>query len=249
MVDRVQKRNIGRRARIVLATTLLCNGCDIVAGDLDQVFSKGADQGVVCGINLDDKNSISADSIGAALDRAQLENSVVHLYSHQVGATVDESTIELAIAGAADRGMSFVTYRDMIEDPTITSGLALSFDDDLVPSWVALLPLLQRYQARVTFFISRYRDELNDGLHILQAAGNDIQFHSTNHQHASQVAASLGVNGYIAQDILPGLAAMRQAGFSPTAFAYPYGERTTELDTGLLTQFRLLRGSHFSCPR
>jgi hypothetical protein len=41
---------------------------------------------------------------------------------------------------------------------------------------------------------------------------------------------------------------MREAGFDPITFAYPFGARTAELDEALLQHFRLLRAIRYTCP-
>lgn len=235
---------------IACAVALTC--CDVALGELDQIYSRGADSPVVCGANIDNKNAISTDSIAVGLDRAQTDGTVIHLYSHRPAGTVDESTIEQVVAGAADRDLPFVTYRDMALGTGPDRGLALSFDDRDIAGWYGLLPMFARYRARVTFFISQFHalspEEL-DQLHAIAAAGHSIDYHSTNHLNAETFSRANGVEGYLTEDVMPDLAAMRANGFDPLVFAYPFGSRNAELDTALATHFRFLRASDFNCPR
>ncbi len=233
-----------------LALCALLWGCDASVSEMDNIYSRGADRQVLCGLSVDNKNLVSNDSIAAGLDRAQVDGTVLHLYTHRPAGTVDESTIELVLAGAADRDLGFVTYRDLV-DGTAAAGLAFSFDDRDLVGWHALRPLFERYGARVTFFISAFSTLLEDELRMLRdlaADGHAIEYHSTHHLNAEEVSAAKGVDGYVAEDILPDLQRMREAGFDPTSFAYPFGARTSATDAALLQHFRLLRAIRFTCP-
>jgi peptidoglycan/xylan/chitin deacetylase (PgdA/CDA1 family) len=227
-------------------------GCDSLS-EYNDVYSVGADHRVLCGYSLDDKNSVSVDALSSAFERARARRETVHLYAHKPSGTVQSSTIESAVAGASDRGLGFVTYRELAMGVVPTKGsLALSFDDHAVSEWRAMLPMFAQYHARVTFFVSSFQfgtPEDRAMLHELAAAGHDIEYHSTNHFNAEQYSTANGVERYIADDIDPGLAAMRADGFDPVVFAYPFGARTEATDAALLTKFTLLRAIHYSCPR
>lgn len=233
-----------------LALIALLWGCDASLAEMDDIYSRGADRQILCGQSVDNKNLVSNDAIAAGLDRAQVDGAVIHLYSHRPAGTVDESTIELVVAGAADRDLPFVTYRDLV-DGTGATGLALSFDDRDLAGWHLLRPLFDRYGARVTFFISQFSTLTEDELRMLRdlaADGHAIEYHSTNHLNAEEFAASNGVDRYIDEDILPDLQRMRAAGFDPTSFAYPFGARTPATDAAVLQHFRLARAIHYTCP-
>lgn len=235
----------------VILVAAACAGCDVTLSEIDNIYSDGADHPVLCGISIDNKNTVSADAISVGLDRATVDQTILHLYSHKPNGTIDESTIEQVVAGAADRNMTFVTYADLV-DGTATQGLALSFDDHDIVGWNQLLPMFELYGARVTFFISHYTtisDNDRSMLRILAAAGHAIEYHSTAHLNAEAYSAENGVEAYINDDILPGLAAMRADGYNPRVFAYPFGARTAATDEAVLRQFPLARASHFNCPR
>ncbi len=217
---------------------------------MDNIYSRGADRAVVCAYSVDNKNAISTDAIAAALARAKLDGTVLHLYAHETGETVDESTVELLFAGAADRGLPFVTYRDLV-DGTGRTGLAFSFDGHNLVNWHSLRPLFERYGARVTFFISSFwllTDEELGMLRVLAAEGHAVEYHSTNHLDAEKFVEANGIERYLAEDIFPDLERLREAGFDPTSFSHPYGARTAAIDDALLQHFRLLRALRFSCP-
>lgn len=241
----MERRYAGRVRWVVFAAAL--SGCGT---NVDNIYSRGADHDVLCGLNIDNKNAVSNDAIALVLDRAQVEQVVVHLYTHRPAGTVDESTIELVIAGAADRNMNFVTYRELAEG-TATEGLAFGFDDRDLDGWHPLRALFDLYGAKVTFFISEFHTltpEQRAKLHDLAGDGHAIEYHSTSHENAATYARELGIDRYLAEDILPDLEAMRADGFDPQVFAYPFGARTAETDAALLQQFRLLRAIHSTCP-
>jgi hypothetical protein len=224
--------------------------------ELSHIYSKGADHSVLCGLTVDNKLPHSNDGLAHSLDRAQAERRVLHLYSHRPAGTVDEATIEEIVGGAADRGMKFVTYRELAQEwqkPTAETleGLALSFDDYDVDGWYSLREMFQLYDARVTFFVSSFHvlyPEHIAKLHQLEKDGHAIEYHSTNHDYADTYTAELGVERYIEDEILPDLGKMRAEGFDPQVFAYPGGARTGETDVALLQYFVLLRAIHSSCP-
>lgn len=225
-------------------------GCASSLSEMDNIYSRGADRAVVCAFSMDNKNVISTDSIAAGLARAQVEGTVLHVYAHETGETVDESTVELLLAGAADRELPFVTYRDLV-DGVRTAGLALSFDGHNLVSWHSLRPLFDRHGARATFFISSFWVLTEDELRMLRELDGDghaIEYHSTNHLDAEEFVASNGMERYLAEDIFPDLERMRAAGFDPTSFAYPYGARTSAIDDAMLQHFRMLRAIRFTCP-
>jgi hypothetical protein len=226
-------------------------GCDATLAEYDNIYARGADHFVLCGMSIDDKNSVSVDEIGAALDRAQIDGTTLQLYSHNPQRTVEVSTIETVVAGAADRGMGFATYAALSEGE-VPGSLALSFDDHDLAGWTTLRPIFDRYAAKVTFFVSAYgylNDEQKAQLHDLEADGHDIEYHSTSHENAELYSQEHGVTAYMDDDILPGLELMRQDGYRPTIFAYPFGARTAATDEALRPYFAHLRAIRSTCPR
>lgn len=248
-VRAMEKRCVWPMALLV-AIASACNG---TLPEYNDIYSVGADHRVLCGYSLDDKNSVSIDALNAGFERARAQRETVHLYAHKPSGTVQSSTIESAVAGAADRGLGYITYRELAMGVVPSKGsLALSFDDHAVAEWRAMLPMFAQYHARVTFFVSSFQfgtPEERAMLHELAAAGHDIEYHSTNHFNAEAYSTTNGVERYVADDIEPGLVAMRADGFDPVAFAYPFGARTEATDAALLTKFTLLRAIHYTCPR
>ena len=229
---------------------LLATGCNVTIADSDELYSNGFDHQVLCGLSVDDKNAVSQDALAAGLDRAQVEQLTLHLYTHTPRGTVQYSTVESVVASAAARGLPFVTYREIVAGYT-GAGLAFSFDDNDLGGWVTLRDIFLLYEAKATFFISGFHTlgELERAqLRQFADDGHDIQYHSTNHENAEDYSGANGVDRYVTDDILPDLAEMRAAGYDPTVFAYPYGARTADTDRALLDHFTALRAIRYTCP-
>jgi peptidoglycan/xylan/chitin deacetylase (PgdA/CDA1 family) len=238
--------------RLVLCCVPALTGlfaCTKVMSDETDIYSRG-EHFVLCSESIDDKTHITGAQIADALARASADHTTVHFYTHNPGETVQLSTIEDVLATAWQRGLEFATYEQLSAD-VVPGSLALSFDDHSVASWTALRPLFDRYGARVTFFVSAYLD-LTSGeraqLHQLSDDGHDIEYHSTNHLNAVDYVAAHGMNGYIADEILPALDAMRADGFPTTIFAYPFGARSAATDAALARYFTRLRAIRSRCP-
>jgi hypothetical protein len=242
----------------VLAGALLA-GCHDELGEVDGAFYDGDGRRVHCSINLDTSANNQIASIASGLNRARDRNEVVELYAHSPGRTVPMEKIAYVLEGAYDRGLGFVTYADFARGDHASPGLALSFDDTSVDAWLEMRPLLERYGARVTFFVSRYHtfsEAQLAGLKVLAADGHDIEPHSVGHFRAPEYVENHGLAAYLREEIDPSIAALRADGYEVHAFAYPFGARTSELDDAIARRVPVLRSVAFSytlvqdpCPR
>lgn len=243
-----------------MVASALAIGCQHDLDELDGVFFDGDDRVVHCAVNLDTVAQNSLASIDTALDRAAARAEVVELYAHSPGTTVPVETIAHVLAGARARGLGFVTYADFAAGVAAGPGLALSFDDASVRAWDAARPLFQEHGARVTFFVSRFASlgaEDRALLHGLAADGHDLQAHSVRHLRAPDYVEEHGLAAYVADEVVPSIEAMRAEGHRVTAFAYPFGARTAELDEAIAEVVPVIRSVAFSwssvvmspCPR
>ncbi len=119
---------------------------------------------------------------------------------------------------------------------TPEGGIALSFDDRFIEDWYRLRPLLQEFDARVTFYITADTltgEELRQ-LRELEADGHEIGFHGTVHGNARQMVRTIGVEGYLKTEIEPGMDYLRRQGFAPASYAHPGGNNTAKSDSALL---------------
>ena len=202
-----------------------------------------------CAADLDSSAGNSLESIDTALDRAAERGEVVELYAHRPTLSVPLSKIEHVLAGAAARNLPFVTYADFAAGGVTGPGIALSFDDSGVPYWMEARPLFLAYGARVTFFVCRYA-EMSDDLHAqireLANDGHDIEAHSVLHLRAPSYVEDHGLRAYLDDEALPSIEVLRRDGYAVSAYAYPYGARTDELDHALLQHVPVLRSVSFA---
>lgn len=124
------------------------------------------------------------------------------------------------------------------------AGIAISFDDHFINEWYELLPLFQKYNAKVTFFItcpdSLKPDEI-EKLKQLQKEGHEIGFHGTIHGKSTELI-TLGADKYVETELTPGMNYMATAGFKPSSYAHPGGNHNDQVDSVLLANgFRILR--------
>ena len=243
-----------------MLVAVLAAGCQRSLADTDGAFySATMTTRVHCAVNLDSSADTSFDSIDSGLDRAHDRGEIVELYAHHPGVTVPIATIEHVLAGAQSRQLAFVTYADLAAGTAQFPGLALSFDDTSVDAWIGILPLLAQYDARVTFFVSRWKfltDAEHGELQQLAAAGHAIEPHTVLHLRAPDYVEQYGLDAYMANEFQPSRDVLEGEGFATTAFAYPFGSRTDELDRALLEQVGVVRSVAFTfegdggpCPR
>ncbi len=224
-------------------------GCHSDLIELDSIFYNGDGRTVHCAMNVDSKTALTHAAVDDALDRALDRGEVLELYGHEPGRTAAVSLIEHVVAGAHDRHLPFFTYADFADGKVSGPGLALSFDDTSIRAWHDLLPMLASHDARVTFFISRYSD-LHDTeramVHDLADAGHDIEPHTVNHLNAPQYVEEHGLAAYLRDEVQPSIDVLEAEGYTPRAFAYPFGARTSEIDHALLEKVPVLRSLEFA---
>lgn len=130
-------------------------------------------------------------------------------------------------------------------DNSEKSGIAISFDDHFINDWYALRPLFQKYNAKVTFFLTcpdtLTPDEIVK-IKQLQKDGHEIGFHGTVHGNATEMLKSQGPQKYIETELEPGLRYLARIGIKPTSYAHPGGNHTDQADSILLANgFKILR--------
>ncbi len=124
-------------------------------------------------------------------------------------------------------------------------GMAISFDDHFIEEWYALRPVFEKYNAKVTFFVT-CSDSLTPRevnlLKQLQNDGHEIGYHGTVHSRSTELIAAFGPQGYKEQELSPGLSYMENAGFKPTSYAHPGGNHNPQVDSVLFSMgFKILR--------
>lgn len=128
------------------------------------------------------------------------------------------------------------------------AGVVISFDDAYVDEWFEADKILNKYDWKATFCVCRIdsigKPQLQK-LRELQNEGHEIAGHGYHHYNAVKFVKQNGINQYIKQEIDPMMASMKRLQFNVTSFAYPYGERSAELDSALAPKFKMIRGRDF----
>jgi peptidoglycan/xylan/chitin deacetylase (PgdA/CDA1 family) len=126
------------------------------------------------------------------------------------------------------------------------TGLFLSFDDYCVDEWFLLRDLFLKYDARVTFYVTKF-DTLTDSqiekLRLLQQDGHEIGFHGAHHMLSEYYIKAHSFREYFENEIHAGIKTMNARGFFPTSFAYPYSAKYWGTDAELLKYFHTIRSS------
>ena len=131
----------------------------------------------------------------------------------------------------------------------VKGGVAITFDDAHIDEWCSILDLLDRYDAKVTFFVTHW-DKLDSEqirkLKVLQNAGHEIACHGLRHKSVKDYDNSIsGLHKYLDEEVIPAIKIMKDNGFTPLNFAYSRGERTLQSDLPLLQYFHYLRGIYY----
>ena len=222
--------------------------------DHDEVYYGWDDRRVLCGVSIDDGLGNSIENITEGLARAAERREVLVLYAHEPGDSISTERLEAVLAAAAGLGLEFVTFADLALGPrTPRGGVAVTFDDSFVTAWHDSRELFANYQARVTFFVTRFDRQVESStglskLEELRDDGHAIESHGLRHIDAPAYVADHGLQAYVADELLPSLQVMRQLGFEPTSFSYPYGARTSELDSAILDHVHLVRSLAWMYP-
>ena len=122
--------------------------------------------------------------------------------------------------------------------------VCFTFDDARYKEWLPLIPMFEKYDARMTFFFDKeITSEAIDAMKELQRHHHAIGLHTLRHTDAPEVFAERGGDAYLAEEILPQLDACRKAALAIRNFAYPNNRSTPESDAFLsekcgFTRFR-----------
>lgn len=220
-------------------------------GGDDSLQFPWTERGVLCSLSVDDiTDEPQWERAYEELAFARDERTVALLHAHDPGRTIEVASLERLFERVGELGLAYVTYPELVPAAP-RAGIALAFDDHSIDSWYALRPLFATHGVRATFFVTRMlartSDEL-DELAMLAADGHAIEAHGLWHLNVEEVVAEKGVEGYLADEALPSIAVLRDAGYPVASFAYPFGKNIDAVDAVLLDHVARLRVSPGSCP-
>src|SRR6187402_2364244 len=113
--------------RLVVLGLLAC-ACRTPIDELDGAYYAWDQRSVHCAVEIDDVAGYELDAIFAGLDRARDTGEVVELLVHIPGISITWERFEAVLAAVRDRGLPFLTARDLLRGPAM-AGVALMYDD------------------------------------------------------------------------------------------------------------------------
>jgi hypothetical protein len=216
--------------------------------EIDEVYARWDGNPVLCAANLDTVSGNDVDSIERGMDRAAADGTVLLLYTHVPGVTVPIDKIEAVVAYADSIHLPALTYHDLANGPP-RAGYSLAFDDSRIDEWYSIKDMLASHHAVATYFVTRY-DRFNvkskQELRELADAGGDVEAHSVNHLRAPDYVELNGLDAYLDDEAFPSIDRLVADGYTPIAYAYPFGAHTRELDDALLARVQLVRSVSFT---
>ena len=240
---------VGQIASAVGAIALAA--CGDNQGDPSLAYAWDGDR-LVCSYELDDyKRPEDWERVDAQLGLAYSRGWVAIFHTHVPGVTISRGALDRVLTAAASNGLEFLTFRDLGASRQ-RAGIALAFDDSAVDQWVTMRETLAAHHARVTFFVTQWQymtPMQHQELAELAGDGHDLEAHSVNHVNGPDYVAQDGMAAYIANEVLPSIQVIADAGFPrPTTYAYPFGARTAAMDDAILQYVDRVRGVG-PCPR
>ncbi len=138
--------------------------------------------------------------------------------------------------GYIDNIKSYKVEGDLeVNKPVIVSkpGIVLTFDDSLIDNWNEMQNTFKEKGAVATFFCNRWASHQDwelpaDQIALLKSFrdnGHEIAYHTSDHISTRDHKYDNEPNkaqAYLEDQILEGVADMRNKGFEPTSFSYPY---------------------------
>ena len=128
--------------------------------------------------------------------------------------------------------------------PLTQAGVCLTFDDRSITEWEAMLPVFDKYNAHITFFVSGEIGEAEAvRLKAIEARGHAIGAHGLIHDHYRKCVENKGMTPeeYANWDSLGQMASFRKYGINITSYACPMSSRDEKLDELLKPHFRHIR--------
>lgn len=151
------------------------------------------------------------------------------------------SICSIAVAGTVSALPNVWQYGSLLLSPPKKGGVAITLDDKNVDEWYSIRPLLNKYDAKATFFVSNLKKLTNDEvakLLELRNEGHEIGVHGLEHLSVEEFLKTGGtVEEYVDREIKPAIDFMTKKGFKPNSFAYPGGSNTPASDEAILPLF------------
>jgi hypothetical protein len=236
---------------LVLLLVAAC-GTDAMPAQPSDVYYRWDDRRVLCSVPIDDLTGVARNGSAeeSRVKKASDEGWVTFAHAHIPGQTVSREALEQLFSLADQYHLDYVTFSELTGHDK-RAALAFAFDDWSVDEWLSIRDILNEHHAKVTFFVAKWQtltaDELA-GIAQLHADGHDIEPHSVHHVHALDFTEQHGTMDYVLHEVVPSIQAVRDAGYTPTSYAYPFGEHDAEIDGMVLQYIDRVRTTPGECP-
>lgn len=227
-----------------MTTALVATACTEDLASFDAPYYNWDGRAVHCTVEGDVAAGNDVASILRGLDRAKDRGEVLELLVHRPGDTMSWEDFDTVLAGVQERGLAWVTYEDMAHGIPPVGGISLQYDGTWIDSWLASREYLMKYGARVTIFVTRYHrlnEDKRAALRQLHDDGHDLEPHAVNHLRGPVVVEEHGLDYYLDYEVQPSIDIMRDDGYEVVSFAYPFGDRTDEIDRAVTKRVPLVR--------
>jgi hypothetical protein len=210
------------------------------------------DRRILCSEAVDDlSQTLDWSRVEAQLELAQQRGWVALVHAHKPGETISLDTIDKLLAKIDELGLAYIRFDELRPDGPRKAGIAWAFDDDDVAGWMSIKDKLDAHHARLTFFVTRWyqltQDELAD-LAELNADGHDLEPHSWDHVQATAYVHAHSLDDYLNDEVLPSIQIMKDAGYTTTSFAFPFGSTTDPINKAVLRYVDRVRTTPGPCP-
>ncbi|HCD33017.1 MAG TPA: hypothetical protein DER01_11465 [Phycisphaerales bacterium] len=122
--------------------------------------------------------------------------------------------------------------------------ILLTFDDQHVDNWHAVLPMLEKYDAKVTFYqnnLDKLTDEQIDKAQQIKAAGHTIGCHGWRHVWPVQYTEDNGIEKFWLDEVQPCLDWYDAHGWQITNYAYAFNNYDQHTNARLFNRFDRFR--------
>lgn len=240
-----------RKVSRTLVIAAFATGCAADLDTIDATFYNWDNRTMHCTVEADAKAGNTLAELERGMDRAKERGEVFEILVHTPGVSLAWDDFDALLAAVDARGLAWVTYEDMAHGIEPVAGVSLQYDGTYLDSWMQSREYLLKYNARATIFVTRYgrlSPERRAILRQLHDDGNDLEPHAVNHLRGPVVVEEQGMDYYLDEEVQPSIDSMRDDGYEIVSFAYPFGDRTDEIDAAVAKRVQLLRSLVIARP-
>ena len=225
---------IKRIAPWILLAAALCSCASVIEGAQDSRAITRAVESVKTRHRNSAKYAVLDENAGPLVKASMWDSGGFEVTYDVAAATEDRGVFQIPfVVKSLDTGLERRDTLTWRAEPDGT-GILLAFDDDYGDVWGRYFDLLDRYGAKVTFFVQGLPlDFCAEAL----SRGHDVGYHTHNHLNLTKVPKEIFLEETLAQ-----VPAFRERGIPLKSFAYPFVLSEPWMHGELLKSFERLRG-------